>query len=522
MSKKSLLLILICFASIALLTPLVNSYSQGALLKQAEDYQKKGRYLEALSFYRDIYMNKWSGIFAASVCKGIADIYYEYMGDKDSALLFYTKSLEKLPYDSQKASVFHNIAKIYYEKGELEKSRKFYREIFSLFPDYFKSNNIGKEIKTLERGDQLPEDLLLSADRTFPFHIRVLVAESKEPVEASSEGTMEIVSPGSSFSAKIQTGKSISLSVRGNTVLLDNNTPLNGPVRIKTDSDLCIKINGRSFRGFFQVHSINGQLLVINHVGIEEYLYGVLPREISPSWPEHALNAQAVAARTYALYHMVKRGKELYDVFSTTSSQVYGGRDAEHPATQKAVDLTRGLILSYKNKIILALYHANSGGKTENAENVWGSSLPYLCDTKDKFSVDRPGFKWKKKLPTKVIQERMKQFGLPVESIKDIVPIERSESGRIKKLGISQSDESFFLTGNSFRLIVGPGKVKSCNFEIQKKDGAFIFKGTGYGHGVGMSQWGAYGMARAGYDFRKILAFYYEGTKIKTVKFSGL
>jgi stage II sporulation protein D len=515
LQKKVLILLSVCFTLFGLLfSSAAGSYYNNVLLQKAGDFYKKGRFLEALSFYKDIYMNDWADGFAGSLYKGLGDIYFEYLGDLDNALKFYTEILEKIPDDKAVPSVCHSIAKIYYKKGEPEKSSKFYKDILSRFPAYYIDNNLENELKALEKGVRFDDDLLMAIDRHFPVNIRVMTGESQEPVNVFSKGVIGIYSSDSSCFNIIKAGKTVSVSCQKGAICIDNKTFFKDAVRIKSESKECVEINGVSYRGFFWIYIMNNRLVIINHVNLEEYLYGVLPREISPSWPEPALKAQAVAARTYALYHMVKREKELYDVFSTTASQVYGGRDSEYSSTRKAVDLTKGLILSYKKKIVLALYHSNSGGETEKAEDVWGSRLPYLGDLKDKFSEDMPGFKWEKTLSREEIEKSMKEFGIQLNSIEDIIPLERAASGRIKKLKILQAKESFYLSGNSFRLIVGPGKVKSSNFEAFKQDDKFIFKGKGYGHGVGMSQWGAYGMAKAGHDYKEILNFYYNGTEV--------
>lgn len=514
--SKSVFLSCVAFL-ILLFSSLTSSNTLDLLLQQAESYKAKGRYLEALSFYNDIYMNKWSQEFSVPLYMGLAGLYYGYLGNADKALKLYRTILQKLPDDPRLAPVYHNSAKIYFKKGEREQALKYYGDVLAKFPDYFEKNNLNAELEALEKGGSLRDDVILSVERPFPNYIRVLVQETAEPLTISSQGGLGLYCPSSSFFRKIPARKAVRLGLRNGNIYLEGSKSFNGPVRIKAVEQAPIKINGRSYRGFLRVYGRDGRLLVVNHVGLEEYLYGVLPLEISPSWPEPALKAQAVAARTYALYHMAKRENEIYDVFSTTSSQVFGGKDAERRATVKAVDMTRGLVLGYDKKIALTLYHANSGGETEKAENVWGSPLPYLSSIRDEFSMNKPGFDWEKNIALDELQQRMQQFGLPAGALQAIEPLERAVSGRIKKLKISQADQSFYLSGNSFRLIVGPGKVKSANFEVRRKKNKFVFKGKGYGHGVGMSQWGAYGMAKAGYDYKKILQFYYQGTHVHSL-----
>ncbi len=235
---------------------------------------------------------------------------------------------------------------------------------------------------------------------------------------------------------------------------------------------------------------------------------------MAPSWPPEALKAQAVAARTYALYHMLLRRSDAYDVLSTTSSQVYGGSEKDYPSVRSAVDATRGLVLAEGGRLALTLFHANSGGMTESCENIWGGRLAYLSSVEDPFSKNRPGDAWEKTLTAEEITAACVQFGIAAGAVQEIAPVERSASGRIQKLKVVTDSQTFFLSGNSFRLIVGPGKIKGANFEVQKQKGRFVFNGHGYGHGAGMSQWGANAMAKKGSDYRAILGLYYPGAQI--------
>ncbi len=519
MSKRKIIIAVGCLASIFFVSVcFTRSATSERLLQVAHDYKKKGRYLEALSFYKDITMNTWSKRVSPSLYRGLADIYYEYLEDSNSALALYRQIIETFPHEAYIPLVYHRLAKIFFHKGECEKSLQFYRDIRTFFPTYYRDTNIADELQQIEAGGKLTKENALSVDRTLPSNIRVLVEESTAPITVASKGRLTIFSPATGFLKKTPPDKRMRIFLRDNEIYCDGSDPLQHSVRIKTDKQHFLQINDKTYRGFFWIYIVNGKLMVINHVELEQYLYGVLPREVSSSWPQQVLRAQAIAARTYALYHMIKRENELYDVFSTTSSQVYGGKDDEHRATQEAVDHTKGLILAFDNKIVLSLYHANSGGTTEHLEEVWGSCLPYLKAIDDAHSRNRPGFSWEKTLSAEEILGNLRELGLPAGVIKGIVPVERALTGRIKKLQIVQETESFYLSGNSFRLIVGPGKVKSTRFDVVKDRDRFVFSGRGYGHGVGMSQWGAYGMARDGYDYRQILRFYYPGTEIVYIK----
>jgi len=484
--------------------------AQNDLQQIASDYLKNGRYLEALSFYKDIEMNadKWPDKKTASYYKGLGDIYFEYLGNDKEAILAYLEFVEKFPDASEIYRVYHNLAKAYLKLGQKEKAAGYYLYLSLNFSDYYKKNSIEKELKGYEDDKEYAGNTSLFSDSMLPSKIRVLVLQSEAPVLFSSEGCINLFFDNGSKEIIVRPEIDTVFSVRDGFLIVDN-LPAGQAVRLKADSEQNIKVNGLSYRGDVWVRAVDGQIFVVNSLDLEEYLYGVIPREISPSWPEQALKTQAVAARTYALYHMIKRKHEMYDVFSTTSSQVYGGKVSEHPSAISAVDKTKGEVLTCNGRLILALYHANSGGRTEQMGNVWQGGFTYLKSVEDDFSIKRPGYSWDKKLDKTVIENCLKNYGLDISSIVNIVPVERAESGRIKKLEIIQDNKSFFLSGNSFRLMVNPAKIKSSNFEVKKEKEKFCFLGTGYGHGVGMSQWGVNSMAKKGYDYRQILKFYY-------------
>ncbi len=489
------------------------------LLQYASDYLKKGRYLEALSFYNDIEMNidNWRDKETSSYYKGLGDLYFEYLGDEKKAIAVYLKMIERFPGAPEICSAYHYTAKAYLRLGQKEKADGFYKYLALNFSDYYKNNNIEKELKDYDKGDGPVDDTFFSSGRLFPSQIRVLVLKTKDPVSFYSKGDFELFSDNGSLMKKVSSGTGTLFSVRDGSLLLDDENA-GTCIKLRSEDEQNIRVNDLVYRGDLRVSAAADQVLVVNYIGLEEYLYGVIPREVSPSWPEQSLMTQAVAARTYALYHMLKREDEIYDVFSTTSSQVYGGRKAEHPSAQKAVDLTRGEVLINDRRIVLALYHANSGGMTEQMEKVWHGGFPYLTGVEDPFSKNRPGYFWNKKIKKTLVENGFKKFGLDISSVTDIVPVERSGSGRIEKLKVCQGDKHFFLSGNSFRLMVGPAAVKSSNFSVKKEKDIFLFSGTGYGHGVGMSQWGVNSMAKKGYDYRQILKFYYPGTEINKIK----
>lgn len=136
---------------------------------------------------------------------------------------------------------------------------------------------------------------------------------------------------------------------------------------------------GKNYRGAVTVHAnTSGSMSVINVLGLEQYVQGVVPEEVVPSWPTPALEAQAVAARTYALHSMKSKQNSMYDIGTTTADQVYGGKSSEFVSTNTAVKRTHGMVLTYQGQPINALFHSDGGGYTEDSVNLWGNDLPYL------------------------------------------------------------------------------------------------------------------------------------------------
>ena len=163
------------------------------------------------------------------------------------------------------------------------------------------------------------------------------------------------------------------------------------------------------------------------------------------------------------------------------------------------------------------MFHSNSGGVSAGINEVWEIELPYLINHEDSYSNNQPPFKWISGIPKTKIKEKLNTFGLNFKEIIDIIPVEKSKSQRISTLKIIGENNEIFLNGNSFRLMVSPYLIKSTIFQIENKGKNFILSGNGFGHGVGMSQWGAFNMGQSGYNYKEILKFYYPNTLLKKI-----
>lgn len=285
-------------------------------------------------------------------------------------------------------------------------------------------------------------------------------------------------------------------------------------IKILPESGARVYINNRQFRGIIDIiKDKDNKLFVVNHVDLEEYLYGVLYHEVNHNWPVEVLKAQAISARTYALYQKLICKNKYYDLTADTYSQVYGGRTSERWRTTRAVNLTQGLILTYEGKIFPAYFHATCGGSTTDASTLWNIDIPVLRGRQCNFCNISPHYRWEKELTMGYIESRLKEAGYDIVII-SIEIIERDNSGRILEIVLKAKDKDIRLSGNKFRLMVGPNLIKSSNFEIETRGKYIIFKGKGWGHGVGMCQWGAFNMAMQGWDAEGILEYYYPGAEI--------
>lgn len=292
------------------------------------------------------------------------------------------------------------------------------------------------------------------------------------------------------------------------------------PVRIISEkSENRLRIDGRRYHDNVIIRSKNSKLTVINEIGIEDYLCGILPREVSPAWDIESLKAQAIVSRTYALKNLRRHESESFDLCTQTHCQVYGGIESEDERTNEAVKSTLGEVLVFEGELAQTLFHASCGGHTENPENVWSweSRAPkYLLGRKDAFCQDSPHNLWKNRLANSLIKERLNKSGYRVGNISKITLEGKSRSGRAKIIKIKNSGGTLTISAAKFRLAVDPWLIKSTMFTalLRYRDG-YEFRGKGWGHGVGLCQWGAKIMAEKNYKYNEILHYFYPGTQVE-------
>lgn len=347
--------------------------------------------------------------------------------------------------------------------------------------------------------------------------IRVAVVRSKPQITLTLKGCYEIYALGTDM--KILSGSRLKKTVINSTAeglkINDEDFKIYG-IKILIDKDGAIFVNGRSFRGHVDIiRETDLTLLVVNHIDIEDYLFGVLQCEVPFRWPYPVLKVQAIAARTYALYQSQVNRKKDYDVTNDTFSQVYGGAGKERYRARKAVIKTQSIVLTYNGKIFPTYYHATCGGHTEDACELWNIDLPPLKGVECSFCKKSPHYDWKSQMAIKEIEEKLTVGGYKVSQILDIVPLKRDRSKRIRDLKILYKGGSIKIGANKFRLLLGSRYIRSTNFAVKVKGEKAFFKGYGWGHGVGLCQWGAYFMSKKGYKAGEILKYYYPHAEIK-------
>jgi len=292
-----------------------------------------------------------------------------------------------------------------------------------------------------------------------------------------------------------------------------------------------LQVENRWYRGKIIIHKKkNFHLEVINKLDLELYLQGIMKQEISPQWPEAALKAQAIVARSYALYEKQRNLDSLYDLKSTTESQAYLGIDGEDPLTNQAIADTRNLILTIDEQPLCAFYHACCGGHTESAQNIFGD-YPGLPGVVCEFCQDSPYYHWEKPFSTIQIRNYLLRSEMKVGPIKSLHATGKTFSGRVRKLKFKHELGNITMTAKKFRQMMGYNQLPSLLFTIeiiQKKEKKaqeeekkkekrkhyeveknFNFIGRGWGHGVGLCQWGSKKMAEEGATYEEILHKYY-------------
>lgn len=282
-------------------------------------------------------------------------------------------------------------------------------------------------------------------------------------------------------------------------------------------SEWPIRLNGREYPATLDIVRSGEGLAVVNELPFEDYVSGVLRAEASEKWPLEMLRAQATVARTYAAHHRVLAATKPFHILASTAHQQYAGRVPPTSPIWAAVRDTAGQVLLWEGEVFPAFYHTESGGYTEDPRSVFAArNMPGLKPVRCDFSAaaGSPHFYWSLDVRLSDLSETLRRNGVHSGSVSAIEVTERTPSLRASVVTVRGERGSVPLRGNDFRRMIGYDTFKSTLFAVVIDGEWARFSGRGYGHGVGMCQWGAKGMAEQGYSARQILEFFYPGTTL--------
>ncbi len=392
-------------------------------------------------------------------------------------------------------------------------------------------------------------------------------SDSKTAKSAITVGISAILGQGSYSVIEPASNRIVLTDTSKNAILMFNS----GTEKLRidpmgNDDEALFSLNGKRYRGGLEAIRLEGSdMTIINVVAFEQYLYGVVPSEIGAYPAKEAIKAQAVAARTYAMVRMGQHSKLEFDLCATQHCQVYGGAGKEAQACTNAVDETKGKIVTYDGKPAETVYSASSGGWTEDSENVWGGSFPYLKSVEDKYELtNSANYYWTKSYSNSELSNIIKSKGRDLGSITGISVLRYTAAGRALEVQVTGTKDKYTYLREAFKSALGLNsgmftistdaditarKSDNTRMKIQaagkkavsssgikavgtntkvtvmgaggvKKTFAayptgYVFTGKGWGHGVGMSQEGAMGMAEAGFTYDQILEYYYTGAKVE-------
>jgi len=277
-----------------------------------------------------------------------------------------------------------------------------------------------------------------------------------------------------------------------------------------------VRVDGRPLPGRLEVWADSRGLVLVNALDLEDYVAAVVASEVPAGWPDAALQAQAVAARTFAVAQKSAQGPAARaHLGSSVLDQVYAG--AAHPASgaQRAARATAGEVLTFGSAPIAAYFSASCGGRSETAEeafHVAAGSTPYLVSEEDDADAGRA---WEVQEPLARISAALRKAGRILANVTDLGVSDRTGSGRARTMRVGTTAGERTLSAVELRQILGYTALPSLLFEVSVRGSTAVFRGRGNGHGVGLCQWGARARAVRGEPYRQILAHYYPGSEIR-------
>lgn len=351
--------------------------------------------------------------------------------------------------------------------------------------------------------------------------VAVGIARSVPRIRVRPHGKFSVIDQATGEMKELESGKIYTVEGDEGKQVVFGPHLFMGPLRLLPGAPgQYVTVNNRKYGGnlVFQGNA-DETITVIDEIDIEDYLLGVIPKEMSPSWPLEALKAQAVVARTFALNNLGKYSEKGYDLRDDSISQMYAGLTSISPRVKRAVDETRGQTLFYAGKRLPTYFHSSCGGHTTDPQSVWGGpgkSPRPLRGVRDRYCRLSPHQKWKAYFRTSDILRVLQRRGLNAGRLDAMRKGTGSRSGYLANIKLRLDRAWKVLSANKLRLWLGAAELKSVRIDkIRRRRKGFEFYGRGYGHGVGLCQWGTRAQAERGHDYETILSFYFPGSHMR-------
>ena len=282
----------------------------------------------------------------------------------------------------------------------------------------------------------------------------------------------------------------------------------NGNVSIFTSKGF-VKLRKSKYCGkLILIPKEDGRFSILEEIGIEEYLPGVVEGEMPMMWNDDALQAQVIAVRTYVIYKTKIKTNALYHI--NKLDLAYKGSYMNQAKTKEIVNKTRGTVMVYDWKLFPGYFHSTCGGHTEDINLVFNlKSIPPLSGVDCGYCSNSKYYHWKKRLGRNEIQNKLNATKSKVKRIRNILTEQIGPGGHCSTIKIEHTGGTKRVNANDFRLIIGPNNLRSTSFSIKNSGSTFVFEGRGWGHGVGLCQYGTQNMAKSGFRWYDILRYYY-------------
>lgn len=486
--------------------PFASAYVAGWSLDNGRYLVEQGQYLEAMEAFDTAVEMAESDDVRAEALLQKGSVLSMFLDAPEDAVQIYDTILAKFPNVADAESAVFQAGMVLFDAGQFERAADYLERYLKRYPEGTSAASADFLLRQAraQLGERLPPPTLL------PPSALVRVRLTKGLRTATIDATAPLA-----IEPRVSLGPTLALHARDGLVHWADGSEGVPELSISAEGPLRL-LAGKSalrLRGRLVVTAQGDTLQIVNHVGVEEYLYGVVTRESVASWPAEALKVQAIASRSYALYQVEHRRRFSYDMVANEGSQVYGGVDGESEAARQAVEATRGMVMAYAGRPILAMFSSNTGWHTGDSGYIFTTAMPYLKAIPDPYSPNETMGRWTRSFGEPEVRRKLSErLGKPLGRIVALRPTKQCPSGRIVRIEVVDEHGSYEMPTRPTlgRALELPDILVGIRHEGER----FVFAGGGFGHGVGLSQWGAKAMAERGFRAPEILGFYYRNAEL--------